>query len=459
MILKWDKWQRELIEHKGSVTARCGRQTGKSTAVGKRNAKHLLKYICSIMLIVAPAQRQSSGLFEKTRSWLEVYHDKALKKNGGWKANPVFSSRRNMELKRQYEYDHGIYNELPTKTTIVLKKDFSKPQSRANEGSICHSLPAGKTGVYLRFLSLDFLVIDEAAFVPEVVYNTLKPMLAISQKERGLGWESLLSTPFGKGGFFYHSHRNSDYRQFHVSAEDCPRYDKLFLAKERKRLTRTEYAQEYLAEFEESKNQYFPTDLLRKCMTLISWNVKDNYNHSASYYLGNDLGGDGGDSNTFVTAELYKNRVKVVQAKETERKRAPETVSRINVMNEVFNYRKIFTDSGGLGSPITDYMKLKLGKRKVVGLNNSKKRITEQGEEQKKGIFKEDLYGNALTLMETGMIDIINDRPLFNSLKSMRKEYTESGKIKIYGPNSHLSEGFVRACWCVKDRGLKCYIA
>ena len=40
--MKWDKWQQELIEYKGHVTARCGRQTGKSTCVGKRTAQNMI---------------------------------------------------------------------------------------------------------------------------------------------------------------------------------------------------------------------------------------------------------------------------------------------------------------------------------------------------------------------------------------------------------------------------------
>jgi hypothetical protein len=454
---KWDKWQKEVIDYKGSITLRAGRQVGKSTTVGRRASNQMLEYVGSHRLMIAPAQRQSSELFMKTHGWLEIRHQEEIEKAGGFKPDPKVSSRRNMELQRQFEYDHGIYNELPTKTTIVLKKDFAKPQGLTNRGSVCYSLPAGKTGIYLRTYALDFLDIDETAYVPEPVYTALKPMLAVSEKKYGLGWETFLSTPFGKGGFFYNSHHSDDYRQFHISSEDCPRISKAFLKKERQRLTKAEYMQEWQGEFTDEWNQFFPTDLIKRCMTLIDWSFDQEYRTDLPYYLGIDLAGYGGDENAFVSAELNKIKVKIVQAKTTDRMPAPDTIGRTKKMDEYFKYRKIFTDDGGLGSSITDMMKATMG-RKVMGLNNSSKRVIEQGEEKKRGIFKEDLYSNALMLMETGNLEIISDLKLLKSLKSITYEYSADKTIKIYGPYSHLAEAMVRACWCVKERGLNLYI-
>jgi len=102
----------------------------------------------------------------------------------------------------------------------------------------------------------------------------------------------------------------------------------------------------------------------------------------------------------------------------------------------------------------------KLG-RKVMGLNNASKRVKVQGEEKKQGIFKEDLYSNALMLMETGKLQLINHLGLLKSLKSITYEYGEtktSRKVKIFGDYSHITEAMVRACWCLRERGLDIYI-
>ncbi|KKM19339.1 hypothetical protein LCGC14_1656610, partial [marine sediment metagenome] len=232
--MKFDKWQEEIINHEGSVTLRSGRQVGKSTTVAKRCAKLMLQHKGSNSLIIAPAQRQSSQLFIKVMGWLNLKHFEAIQEAGGYHDSTNKSSRRNAEDKRIFERENGIFKEIPTKTTVLLKN-----------GSICYALPAGKTGIYLRTFALTFLYIDEAAYVPDTVYNALTPMLAVARK-KGLGWETLLSTPFGKGGFFYDATTDDDYKQFYMSSEDCERIDKTFLLKEKKRLSKIEYAQEYL---------------------------------------------------------------------------------------------------------------------------------------------------------------------------------------------------------------------
>ena len=64
-------------------------------------------------------------------------------------------------------------------------------------------------------------------------------------------------------------------------------------------------------------------------------------------------------------------------------------------------------------------------------------------------------------LMETGKLEIINDLGLLRSLKSITYEYGAmsgaNSKVKIYGDYAHLAEAMVRACWCIKERGLSLY--
>jgi len=72
------------------------------------------------------------------------------------------------------------------------------------------------------------------------------------------------------------------------------------------------------------------------------------------------------------------------------------------------------------------------------------------------------LYSNVLMLMETGQLDLINNLDLLRSLKSITFQYgkleTGSNNIRIFGSYSHLAEALVRACWCVKERGLALYM-
>ena len=72
----------------------------------------------------------------------------------------------------------------------------------------------------------------------------------------------LLSTPFGKRGFFYRewTEGGEDWRRFEIPAECCPRITTTFLAQERRTLPRHVYRQEYGCEFIEAAGSAFDGD-------------------------------------------------------------------------------------------------------------------------------------------------------------------------------------------------------
>jgi len=286
-------------------------------------------------------------------------------------------------------------------------------------------------------------------------------MLAVSQKLRKFGWTILLSTPSGKGGYYYNSFTDPDFKAFHISSENCSRIPKDFLRKEKARMTKAEYRQEYLGEFTDEWNQFFPTDLIKKSMTFISWEKEKDYNPNARYYLGVDIARYGGDENAFIICEMDKNQLKIIKCQTTSRVSTTDTLGRIKHLDSIWNFNKIFIDDGGVGGSVTDVLIDSLG-RKVMGLNNASKRLQIQGEEKKRGILKEDLYSNALMLLETGRLELISDLSLLRSLKSITYEYgdikTGYKNVKIYGDYAHLAEAMVRACWCIKERGLNLYV-
>jgi hypothetical protein len=418
MKFKWDKWQQQVLEHEGNITLRTGRQVGKSEVISAKAIKFAYDHPGTVTMIIAASQRQSSLLFEKVRARLD------LKEYNGEK----------------------VYADKPTLTKICL-----------SNGSTIYSLPAGRTGYFIRGFTIDLLIADEAAYIPETVWTAVTPMMAVSQKLRKMGWIILLSTPFGKGGYFYNSFYDKDFKAFHISSEDCPRISKSFLTKEKRRMTKSEYRQEYQGEFTDEWNQFFTTDLIKSCMTFISWSKKTDYNPAYKYYLGVDIARYGGDQNAFVVVEMRKTNLKVVKCFTTDRVSTTDTIGRILKIHEEFKFKRIFVDDAGIGAGVTDTLIDKLGRR-VVGLNNSSKRFTMDGEDKKKGILKEDLYSNLLILMETGKIELISDRQLLRSLKSITYEYNASKNVKIFGDYSHLTEALIRAAWCIKNKGLSLYM-
>lgn len=442
---KPDKWQREILEYKGNIVARCGRQVGKSSITGKKATMLGLEHAGITILMIGAAQRQSSELFEKTQAELLKVNDEMLEAVGTYKYKKSISSRQNEERRKKHNLKYGVFKRMPTKTEMLL-----------NNGTRILSLPTGKTGAYIRCFTIDILIADEAAYIPEPVWVAVKPMLAVSQKMRGLGYEILISTPFGKGGYFYNCCFDKDFKQFHIKSEDCRRISRKLLTKEKQRLSKREYAQEYDAVFIDEFNQFFPSDLIKDRMSFISWNRKEMYDKEKKYYLGLDIARYGQDENAFVVAEMdRKGYIKIVDCFTTMRKSLTDTAGRAIKLHEKWNFAKIFTDDNGVGAGVTDMLIEQLGKSKVHGVNSSKKSDVDKI----KRIMKEDLYSNALVMMEKKRIDIISHLGLERSLKSMTFKYNQEGNVKIYGNYSHLAEAFVRACWCNKAKGLRLFVA
>lgn len=416
---RWDSWQQAVLDHEGNITLRTGRQVGKSTIIGAKAAKFAKEHPGTTILCIAAAQRQSSLIFEKIRGEIDLLIEKG-----------------------QLDYDGE-----PTLTRIKL-----------TNGSRIYSLPAGRTGYFIRGFTIDLLIADEAAYIPEEVWKAVIPMIAVSRKMRGLGWIILISTPFGKGGYYYHSFHDPDFRAWHISSEKCSRIPKDFLLKERQRLSKAEYAQEYLGEFMDEWNQFFPTALIKKVMTFIEWNHEKDYKpFKYSYYLGVDIARYGGDENAFVIAELNKqNNIRIVKSLTTTRMSLTDTIGRIQALHDKFNFKKIFIDDAGVGGGVMDVLLEKLGRR-VIGLNNASRSVDK--DKHRKAILKEDLYSNTLMMMETGKLTMQHSPAMMKSLKSITYEYTADKRVKIFGDYSHLTEALVRAAWCIKQKGLNIYLA
>jgi hypothetical protein len=412
-MVTWDKWQEEVLAHQGNISIRAGRQVGKSEVISEKAVRFANDHPGTVTMIIAASQRQSSLLFEKVNAKLADLGD--------------------------------VFLEKPTQTKILLKN-----------GSKIYCMPTGRTGYFIRGFTLDLLIADEAAYIPEGVWTAVTPMLAVSRKLRRKGWIVLLSTPFGKGGFFYESHHDPDFRSWHVSSESCRRIPKDFLRKEKARMSREQYSQEYLGEFVDEFHQFFSSELLKKQMSFIEWDLSEA-SWDSRFYLGVDVARYGGDENAFVVLEMVKKRMRIVKCFTTERVSTVDTIGRVVTLDRIFNFRKVFIDDAGVGGGVTDLLLERLGRR-VLGLNNASKRLQVQGEDKKKGILKEDLYSNALMLLESGRLELISDLKLLRSLKSVTFEYTESGKVRISGAYTHLAEALVRACWAVKERGLELYV-
>ena len=121
-------------------------------------------------------------------------------------------------------------------------------------GSRVVALP-GREQTIRGFSAVGLLIEDEAARVDDLLYQSTRPMLAVSR-----GRHILMSTPFGMRGHFYEAWEHGDgWRRVRISAEQCPRISAEFLAEERRALGDLAFRSEYLTEFCDVDSQVFRT--------------------------------------------------------------------------------------------------------------------------------------------------------------------------------------------------------
>jgi hypothetical protein len=215
-----DPWQLDVLtKHAPRVLMNCCRQSGKSTAAAALALAEAL-HPSSLVLVLSPSLRQSQELYRKLR-----------------------------DLFRPYE------------SPVPIQRESALRMELAN-GSRVVTLP----GIEQRirgFSGVKLLIIDEAARVPDELYYSVRPMLAVSA-----GRLVALSTPFGKRGFFHQEWTDGNgWHKVKVTAEQCPRISPAFLAEERKALGSWWYRQEYECEFVDTLDQVFSYETVMGALT------------------------------------------------------------------------------------------------------------------------------------------------------------------------------------------------
>ena len=214
-----DPWQQEILleEHPRKILC-CGRQTGKST-VGAILATHkALTTPGSTILVVAPGERQAKLLFSKAA---------ALYRHAGYPL-PAHSERR---------------------TGLEL-----------SNGSIIEALPAVERTT--RGYSVDLLIVDEAAGVPDLDYHGLLPTLIATQGE-----QVLLSTPRGKRGCFFELwHSDDEWMRVMVRSDEVERIRPEDLEIFRSSMPEEFFRQEFYCEFLDTEGGLFSYDDIERAL-------------------------------------------------------------------------------------------------------------------------------------------------------------------------------------------------
>ena len=409
--IKLDDWQERVLNTKGNICLRSGRQVGKTEVISRKAGNFALGTPGATIMVIASVERQAELLFERILNYIYNKSPKMIKKG----------------------------KDRPTKHKLNL-----------TNGSSIYCLPAGESGYGIRGFTISLLIVDEAAFVNDDVFTAITPMLAVTK-----GSIILLSTPHGREGYFARCFKDPSFTSFHVNSEDCLRIDKAFLAHEKATMTKREYSQEYVGDFVDELMQLFPDSLITSRQLI---KRRDNP-PGRDYYLGVDVARMGGDESTFEIMERTQDKkLRHVESVVKIKILTTETTEEILHLDRLYHFKKIYVDDGGIGAAIFDnLLKNDETKRKVVAINNAARSLTRDDKRHKK-LLKEDLYSNLLSLMEHGEILLLDDPEVFQSLKSVQYEYSDNRDVRIYGRYTHIAEGLIRAAWCVKDKSLNIWI-
>ena len=186
----------------------CTRQWGKSTIAAAKALHHALTTPNAFILVASACKRQSKELVLKFNEFAQKALGKAPKPEG-----------------------EGF--RLPNRARII-------PLPQSPERVRCYSAPT-------------LIIIDEAAFVSDDLFEALTPALATSD---GALW--LLSSANEQKGFFHKAWvtRAKDWKLVKATAADCPRISAKFLATERIAKGENSYMREYYCEFRAGRTQF-----------------------------------------------------------------------------------------------------------------------------------------------------------------------------------------------------------
>ena len=217
-----DAWQRDVLTSTAhQIILLVTRQGGKSTVSSIRALHRALYTPGSLVLLLAPSYRQSKELFRKVKDALAA-----------------------------------LPFPVPLASESALELEFT------NLSRIV-ALP-GKEATIRGFSGVSLLIVDEASRVPDELYQAVRPMLAVSS-----GDILLLSTPFGKRGFFFEEWEQSSGAAWHrtkITATECPRITPEFLEQERRQIPDFIFRQEYMCEFVETIDQVFRYDDIQRAL-------------------------------------------------------------------------------------------------------------------------------------------------------------------------------------------------
>ena len=291
--------------------------------------------------------------------------------------------------------------------------------------------PIGDTGDSLRGFTVHFAILDEAAYIPEVVYNAFLPSTVTTRPHI-----LLTSTPKGKAGQFFkscmqshtiyehgkarHLQDNKDkypWTQFHVTTFDNP-----MAASDPQVLkliggtTKASERQELYGEFLDGGNSLIPYNLLQEALQPIE---RPQFEY---YEAGVDTSGKGADETVITIAGVLNGIVYPVEIYTELTTEQPALARKLKEFNRIYGLRRVYIDETGIGDTLMDLLNEIDPTINIYGINFKSD--------------KTDLFVNLERLFEERFIklSLLEEYHMDKMAEQLQYMYWDHGKFKDQQP-------------------------
>ena len=264
----------------------------------------------------------------------------------------------------------------------------------------------------LRGETIEYLIIDEAAFQKEsVFFEILLPMLNVRGRK-----VLIVSTPKGKNWFFNMIQKGNiddKYKSFLFTSYDNPYSSREVIELAKASMPDVLFRQEYMGEFVD--NSAIFENLKELCCIDIS---KSRYESSNHYYMGVDVALK--DDYTVIT--VIDKDDNVIWYDRFNKCTAPQLKQRIIDANNKWKPKTLMIEENNQGLPIIDDLEIVHGLRNIVRFKTT-------------GTSKPEIINNLINAFASKKIKVPNDAIYKSELETFTMTISPTGKPKFAAAN------------------------
>lgn len=264
----------------------------------------------------------------------------------------------------------------------------------------------------LRGESVDYMVLDEAAFMKEETFQTiLLPMLNVLGKKclivttpKGKNWVHRMFTKGIEGG-------NPKYKAFRFVSGDNPHSNPEIIQMAKDSMPVALFEQEYLAEFVDS------AAIFENINELSVIDMYEGPRAGESYYAGVDIG----MKSDYTVIMILNQKGELVYFDRFTHVTAPELKKRLTETITLFKPKKTFIELNNQGGPIYDDLKAAHIKN-LHGFNTT-------------GKSKPEIINNLINAFSSKKIKVLKNEILKAELEAFTMSFSSTGHAKFSAPS------------------------